>query len=101
MLKGEAGTGNIVEAVKHMRAVMDGIRRLVNTPQEELMTQAKEMGAPFELVEEIHRFFAAGGVVSPRRQREFVTGNAKQCMPGFRAIKGVYKKGSRDLFMMS
>jgi len=70
--KGEAGTGNIVEAVRHMRAVMDGTRRLVNTPQEELMTQAKEMGAPFELVEEIHRTgklpvvnFAAGGVATP------------------------------------
>jgi len=70
--KGEAGTGNIVEAVRHMRAVMDGIRRLVNTPQDELMTQAKEMGAPFELVEEIHRTgklpvvnYAAGGVATP------------------------------------
>jgi pyridoxal 5'-phosphate synthase pdxS subunit len=70
--KGEAGTGNIVEAVRHMRAVMDGIRRLVETPQEELMTVAKEMGAPFELVEEIHRTgklpvvnFAAGGVATP------------------------------------
>jgi len=70
--KGEAGTGNIVEAVRHMRAVMDGIRRLLETPQEELMTAAKEMGAPFELVEEIHRTgklpvvnFAAGGVATP------------------------------------
>ena len=70
--KGEAGTGNIVEAVRHMRAVMDGIRRLVNTPQDELMTQAKEMDAPFELVEEIHKTgklpvvnFAAGGVATP------------------------------------
>ena len=51
--KGEAGTGNIVEAVRHMRAVMDGIRKLVNAPQEELMSLAKEMGAPFALVEEI------------------------------------------------
>ncbi len=70
--KGEAGTGNIVEAVRHMRAVMDGIRKLVNTPQEELMAQAKEMGAPFSLVEEIHKTgklpvvnFAAGGVATP------------------------------------
>ena len=70
--KGEAGTGNIVEAVRHMRAVMDGIRQLVNTPQDELMTQAKEMGAPFELVEKIHKTgnlpvvnFAAGGVATP------------------------------------
>jgi pyridoxal 5'-phosphate synthase pdxS subunit len=70
--KGEAGTGNIVEAVRHMRAVMDGIRKLVNTPQEELMKEAKELGAPFDLVMEVHNTgklpvvnFAAGGVATP------------------------------------
>ena len=70
--KGEAGTGNIVEAVRHMRAVMGGIRQLVSTPQEELMAQAKEIGAPFALVAEIHNTgklpvvnFAAGGVATP------------------------------------
>jgi len=70
--KGEAGTGNVVEAVRHMRAVMDSIRELVNTPQEELMAKAKEMGAPFELVAELHKTgklpvvnFAAGGVATP------------------------------------
>ena len=70
--KGEAGTGNIVEAVRHIRAVMGGIRRLVNMPQDELMTIAKEMGAPFVLVEEVHKIgnlpvvnFAAGGVATP------------------------------------
>ncbi len=70
--KGEAGTGNIVEAVRHMRAVTDGIRKLVATPKEELMTKAKEMGAPFALVEEVHKSgklpvvnFAAGGVATP------------------------------------
>ena len=70
--KGEAGTGNIVEAVRHMRAVMDGISELVRTPQEELMAKAKDMGAPFELVSEIHKTgklpvvnFAAGGVATP------------------------------------
>ncbi len=70
--KGEAGTGNIVEAVRHMRAVMSGIRKLVNTPQEELMAQAKAIGAPFELVEEVHKTgklpvvnFAAGGIATP------------------------------------
>jgi len=58
--------------VRHIRAVMDTIRRLVNTPEEELMSQAKEMGAPFELVKEIHKTgklpvvnFAAGGVATP------------------------------------
>jgi pyridoxal 5'-phosphate synthase pdxS subunit len=70
--KGEAGTGNIVEAVRHMRAVMDGIHKLANTSQDELMALAKEMGAPFELVAEIHKAgtlpvvnFAAGGVATP------------------------------------
>ncbi len=70
--KGEAGTGNIVEAVRHMRAVMDGIGKVVNTPKEELMALAKEIGAPFELVAKIHKTgklpvvnFAAGGVATP------------------------------------
>jgi pyridoxal 5'-phosphate synthase pdxS subunit len=70
--KGEAGTGNIVEAVRHMRAVMDGIQKLVNTPDDELMAVAKEMAAPFELVTEVHRTgklpvvnFAAGGIATP------------------------------------
>ncbi len=70
--KGEAGTGNIVEAVRHMRAVMDGIRKLVNTPEEEFMAVAKEMATPFELVKEVHKTgklpvvnFAAGGIANP------------------------------------
>jgi pyridoxal 5'-phosphate synthase pdxS subunit len=70
--KGEAGSGNIVEAVRHMRAVQDGIRKLVNTPQEELMTAAKDLGAPFDLVQEVHKNgklpvvnFAAGGIATP------------------------------------
>jgi pyridoxal 5'-phosphate synthase pdxS subunit len=70
--KGEAGTGNVVEAVRHMRAVMDGIRRVVNTPEDELMAIAKEMSAPFEIVKEIHKTgrlpvvnFAAGGIATP------------------------------------
>jgi pyridoxal 5'-phosphate synthase pdxS subunit len=70
--KGEAGSGNIVEAVRHMRAVTDSIRKLVNTPEGELMPLAKEMGAPFELVTEVHKMgklpvvnFAAGGVATP------------------------------------
>lgn len=70
--KGEAGTGNIVEAVRHMRTVMDEIRTVVNAPEEELMSIAKEAGAPFELIVEIHKTgklpvvnFAAGGVATP------------------------------------
>jgi pyridoxal 5'-phosphate synthase pdxS subunit len=70
--KGEAGTGNIVEAVRHMRAVQDGIRRLQALPQDELMAEAKALGAPLELVMEVHNTgklpvvnFAAGGVATP------------------------------------
>jgi pyridoxal 5'-phosphate synthase pdxS subunit len=70
--KGEAGTGNIVEAVRHMRAVQDGIRRLQALPEEELVAEAKALGAPLELVMEVHKTgklpvvnFAAGGVATP------------------------------------
>jgi len=70
--KGEAGTGNIVEAVRHIRTVMDGIRRVKGLPEEELMAEAKTLGAPYELVKEIHETgvlpvvnFAAGGVATP------------------------------------
>lgn len=70
--KGEAGTGNVVEAVKHMRTVMSQIRRLENMPKEELMTAAKEMGAPYDLVLYVAENgklpvlnFAAGGIATP------------------------------------
>jgi pyridoxal 5'-phosphate synthase pdxS subunit len=53
--KGEPGTGNVVEAVRHMRAVQAGIRRVVSAPQEELMAIARELAAPFELVTQVHR----------------------------------------------
>jgi len=70
--KGEAGTGNVVEAVRHARAVMGGIRRLQATPREEWMSAAKEMGAPYELVAQVAQTgklpvvnFAAGGIATP------------------------------------
>jgi pyridoxal 5'-phosphate synthase pdxS subunit len=70
--KGEAGTGDIVEAVRHARAVLGDIRRLQNMPDEELMTYAKEIGAPYDLVKETKELgrlpvvnFAAGGVATP------------------------------------
>jgi len=70
--KGEAGTGNIVEAVRHLRAITDGIRRLTVLPEEELMTEAKNLGAPYELVREVRQLkrlpvvmFCAGGVATP------------------------------------
>src|SRR6185503_6359723 len=70
--KGEAGTGNIVESVCHLRAVRGAIRRLTTLGHEELMTEAKKLGAPYSLVEEVARAgklpvpnFAAGGVATP------------------------------------
>lgn len=70
--KGEAGTGDVVEAVRHARAVLGEIRRLQSMPAEELMIYAKQMGAPFELVMDVHNTgklpvvnFAAGGLATP------------------------------------
>lgn len=70
--KGEAGTGDVVEAVKHMRTMTDEINRVKNSPKEELMTLAKEFNAPFELIKYVHENgklpvvnFAAGGIATP------------------------------------
>ena len=70
--KGEAGTGNVVEAVRHARAVLGEIRRIQNMRQDELMHVAKEMGAPYELLKETAELgrlpvvnFAAGGIATP------------------------------------
>jgi pyridoxal 5'-phosphate synthase pdxS subunit len=70
--KGEAGTGNVVEAVRHMRSVMSGIRRLTTLRPEELMAEAKSLGAPYELLRLVASEgklpvpnFAAGGIASP------------------------------------
>ena len=70
--KGEAGTGDVVEAVRHARCVLGEIRQLVNLPEEELMAFSKEIGAPYELVLETRQLgrlsvvnFAAGGIATP------------------------------------
>ncbi len=70
--KGEAGTGDVVEAVRHARSVLGEIRRLQNMPEEEVMSLSKELGAPFELVMEVRKLghlpvvnFAAGGIATP------------------------------------
>jgi pyridoxal 5'-phosphate synthase pdxS subunit len=70
--KGEAGTGDVVQAVRHLRAVTSGIRRLATLPPEELMAEAKALGAPYELVKRVAAEgklpvpnFAAGGVATP------------------------------------
>jgi pyridoxal 5'-phosphate synthase pdxS subunit len=70
--KGEAGTGNVVEAVRHLRAVRGGLRRLTTLGAEELMAEAKALGAPFELLRRAAETgalpvpnFAAGGIATP------------------------------------
>jgi pyridoxal 5'-phosphate synthase pdxS subunit len=70
--KGEAGSGNIVEAVRHMRTVMAEIRKIQAMREDELMAEAKNLGAPYDLVVEVHRIgrlpvpnFSAGGIATP------------------------------------
>ncbi len=70
--KGEAGSGNIVEAVRHMRTIQSEIKKMATLDQDEIMAVAKEMGAPFSLVQEVAEFgklpvpnFAAGGIATP------------------------------------
>lgn len=70
--KGEAGTGNVVEAVRHMRTIMSQIRALSNTPDDELMAIAKNLGAPYDLIKKTKELgklpvvnFAAGGIATP------------------------------------
>ena len=70
--KGEAGSGNIVEAVRHMRAIGDAIRELGVVPKEELVARARDLGAPLELVRQVAQdgklpvvLFCAGGVSTP------------------------------------
>ncbi|WP_280523096.1 pyridoxal 5'-phosphate synthase lyase subunit PdxS [Sporomusa sphaeroides] len=70
--KGEAGTGNVVEAVRHMRTMLADMRRVKGAPAEELMSLAKEMGAPFDWIQYIWEQgklpvvnFAAGGIATP------------------------------------
>jgi pyridoxal 5'-phosphate synthase pdxS subunit len=70
--KGEAGTGNVVEAVRHLRTVTNEVRRLTLLGPEQLMAEAKQLGAPYELVREVARegrlpvvTFVAGGIATP------------------------------------
>lgn len=70
--KGEPGTGNVVEAVRHMRTIRDDIKRIASLPKEELMTAAKELGAPYELILIVNETgklpvvnFSAGGISTP------------------------------------
>jgi pyridoxal 5'-phosphate synthase pdxS subunit len=70
--KGEAGTGNVVEAVRHMRSILSSMKKLQSLGEEELMAEAKEHRAPFELIREVARtgslpvvLFTAGGIATP------------------------------------
>jgi pyridoxal 5'-phosphate synthase pdxS subunit len=94
--KGEAGTGNVIEAVRHMRTIMDGIRRLQYLPAEELMTEAKNLGAPYELVREIAQTgklpvvnFSAGGVATPADAALMMRLGAEGIFVG----SGIFKSG--------
>ncbi len=104
--KGEAGSGNIVEAVRHMRAVMDGVRKLALMPEEELMTEAKNLGAPYELVKEIHDTnkknveegkplrlpvpnFSAGGIATPADASLMMQLGAESVF----VVSGIFKAG--------
>ena len=94
--KGEAGTGNIIEAVRHMRTVMDGIRHLQSLPEEELMAEAKNLGAPYDLVVEIARTgklpvvnFSAGGIATPADAALMMRLGAEGVFVG----SGIFKSG--------
>ncbi len=97
--KGEAGTGNVIEAVRHARAVMGAIRKLKVTPPEELMTIAKEMGAPYDLIRFVHENgclpvvnFAAGGVATPADAALMM----QLGMDGVFVGSGIFKSGNPE-----
>ena len=94
--KGEAGTGNVVEAVRHLRSVNGTIKKLGAMPRDELMTAAKNLGAPFDLVEQVAREgalpvpqFSAGGVATPADAALMMQLGAQAVFVG----SGIYKSG--------
>ena len=94
--KGEPGTGDVVEAVRHMRTIMDDLRRLHSLPEEEWMTAAKELGAPYELVCEVARTgklpvvnFSAGGIATPADAALMMRLGAEGIFVG----SGIFKSG--------
>jgi pyridoxal 5'-phosphate synthase pdxS subunit len=97
--KGEAGSGNVVEAVRHMRAVQSAIRRLTILGPEELMAEAKNLGAPYELVKLVAKTgklpvpnFAAGGIATPADASLMMQLGAEAIFVG----SGVYKSGDPE-----
>lgn len=97
--KGEAGTGNVIEAVRHMRTLMDQIRRLGNMRKDELMSVAKELGAPYDLVCEVAQTgklpvpnFSAGGVATPADAALMVKLGAESVFVG----SGIFKSANPE-----
>jgi len=98
--KGEAGTGDVVEAVRHLRSVLGDIRRLQNLPDEEVMSFAKEMGAPYEPVMETRALgrlpvvtFVAGGIATPADAAMMMQLGADGVFVG----SGIFKSGDPSL----
>ena len=94
--KGEAGTGDVIEAVRHMRTLQDDIKRISVLSVEQLMTEAKNLGAPFELVYEVHKTgklpvpnFSAGGVATPADAALMIQLGAEAVFVG----SGIFKSG--------
>jgi pyridoxal 5'-phosphate synthase pdxS subunit len=92
--KGEAGTGNIVEAVRHMRTVQEGLRRIQMLRPDELMAEAKELGAPYHVLLQVHQEgkmpvpnFAAGGIATPSDASLMMQLGAETCFVG----SGIFK----------
>lgn len=97
--KGEAGSGNIVEAVRHMRTVQGAIRRLTVLGDEELMSEAKDLGAPYELVKMVAKSgklpvpnFAAGGIATPSDASLMMQLGAESVFVG----SGIFKSGDPE-----
>jgi pyridoxal 5'-phosphate synthase pdxS subunit len=97
--KGEAGTGDVVEAVRHMRTIMKEIRRVQNAREDELYTLAKEYQAPYELVHEVHvkgrlpvPNFSAGGIATPADAALMMKLGAETVFVG----SGIFKSGNPE-----
>lgn len=97
--KGEAGTGDVVQAVTHMRCIMDELRKVKNSPKDKLMTLAKEFGSPLDLVEYIWENgklpvvnFAAGGIATPADAALMMKLGAEGVFVG----SGIFKSGNPE-----
>ncbi|QZA33898.1 pyridoxal 5'-phosphate synthase lyase subunit PdxS [Hydrogenibacillus sp. N12] len=97
--KGEAGTGNVVEAVRHLRSIQRDIRRVKETPEDELPALAKALGAPLELLRQVKALgrlpvplFAAGGVATPADAALLMRLGAEAVFVG----SGIFKSGNPE-----